>query len=164
MSHSHCSVMLDGHELCAGIQCHLSMDERCEYHHGAGLRTAQNMVRAFHKKYDCTWNDKPTQLDYDDVKFRIMLVEEEAKELVEAMEQMDMVQIADAIADTLYVVLGTAVAYGIDASTVFAEVQRSNMTKTHAGAHNAKPLKGIPFSKPQLAKLLDSMERYPHVA
>jgi len=115
------------------------------------------MVRQFHAKYDCTSNSFPTVLPEAERKFREMLISEETNELYEAMFDEDLVRIADGLGDTIYVLLGTAVAYGIELDVVFAEIQRSNMTKDHAGAHNAKPIKGIRFSPPQLARLLESM-------
>lgn len=63
---------------------------------------------------------------------RVSLMTEEllgADELIESMRNLDLTGIADGIADLLYVVLGTAAAYGIDAQAVFSEVHRSNMTK-----------------------------------
>jgi NTP pyrophosphatase (non-canonical NTP hydrolase) len=63
---------------------------------------------------------------------RISLIREEWEgqgELLESLLAGDLVGIADGIADVLYVVIGTAVAYGIDIQEVFNEVQRSNMTK-----------------------------------
>lgn len=58
------------------------------------------------------------------------LVEDKSNELVASMLTDDLVGIADGIADVLYVVIGTASAYGIDIQTVFDEVHRSNMSKT----------------------------------
>lgn len=63
---------------------------------------------------------------------RIALMREELEgenELIDSMLKGDLVGIADGLADVLYVVIGTAVAYGIDVQEVFDEVQRSNMTK-----------------------------------
>ena len=60
---------------------------------------------------------------------RIAMLNEEVRELAEAVEQADIVKIADAIADIAYVAVGTAVTYGIPFDAVFAEVHRSNMTK-----------------------------------
>ncbi len=117
------------------------------------LKCAQKMVRDFHVKFDCTVNDVPTVLNHEESNFRLFLVQEEIDELKEAIFREDLVQIADALADSIYVLLGTAVAYGIDLDLIFREVQRSNMTKTPTGRHNDKPLKGIRFTRPQIARL-----------
>lgn len=58
-----------------------------------------------------------------------ILVPSKSDELIQSMLNDDLVGIADGIADVLYVVIGTAAAYGIDIQEVFDEVQRSNMTK-----------------------------------
>ena len=68
----------------------------------------------------------------DVVDLRISLMYEELMgtgELVDSMQKSDLVGVADGIADLLYVVIGTAAAYGINAQEIFNEVQRSNMTK-----------------------------------
>lgn len=61
--------------------------------------------------------------------FRVRLMLEELGELVQAMGCGDLVQTADGIADLLYVVVGTAITFGMDLPAVWAEVQRSNMAK-----------------------------------
>ena len=60
---------------------------------------------------------------------RERLIQEELDEYIEAAKQEDLIEIADAIADLLYVVLGTAVAHGIDIEPIFDEVHKSNMSK-----------------------------------
>uniref|UniRef100_A0A6C0EC43 Phosphoribosyl-ATP diphosphatase n=1 Tax=viral metagenome TaxID=1070528 RepID=A0A6C0EC43_9ZZZZ len=63
------------------------------------------------------------------VKFRNSLIEEEFKELLEASKKKDLVEVADALCDILYVTYGAGHAYGLDMDKLFAEVQRSNMSK-----------------------------------
>jgi predicted HAD superfamily Cof-like phosphohydrolase len=60
---------------------------------------------------------------------RCDLIDEEAREFREALDARDIVEVADAIADLLYVVYGAARTFGIPVREVFAEVHRSNMTK-----------------------------------
>lgn len=60
---------------------------------------------------------------------RISLLEEEFDEYTTAEEENDLVEIADALADIIYIACGTAAEYGIDLDAVFAEVHRSNMAK-----------------------------------
>lgn len=83
----------------------------------------------FHRKFGCTINQAPTIPDEKTKELRKKLIEEEVKELFEGIDTDNLVEIADGIADVLYVVLGTAVSYGIDIAPIFREVHRSNMSK-----------------------------------
>jgi hypothetical protein len=84
---------------------------------------------------------------------RLALLDEEVAELREAVEAGNIVKIADAIGDIAYVVIGTAVAYGVPFDAVFAEVHRSNMTKTNTPAE-AKLVKGPDYEPPQIGRVL----------
>ena len=92
------------------------------------MSTQQKQVEEFHKKFGLTINKTPTYLAYQhpDRQLRIRLIKEELTEYEDAQNE---VEVADALADLLYVVLGKAVTHGIDLDYVFAEVHRSNMTK-----------------------------------
>jgi len=99
---------------------------------------------------------------------RSNLILEEAREFQAASDELDLVEIADAIADLLYVVYGAAVTYGLDAQVLFDEVHRSNMTKIwpdgtiHRRESDGKILKPPSYSpadiKGTLAALSGSME------
>jgi len=86
-------------------------------------------------------------------------MEEELRELLQAMASEDIVAIADGLADLLYVVFGTAAAYGIPMDDVFAEVHASNMSKLGTdgkpiiGEHG-KRLKGPLYRPPNIAPLV----------
>ncbi|MEO8829797.1 MAG: hypothetical protein ABI385_14030, partial [Lapillicoccus sp.] len=84
---------------------------------------------------------------------RCDFVEEEARELREAVEAGDVVATADALADLAYVVYGAALHFGIDLDRVLAEVHRSNMTKSPAG--DGKAIKGLTYEPPDLTQLLN---------
>jgi len=71
--------------------------------------------------------------DQDLVALRLRLVDEEIKELHDAHDAGDIVEVADAIADACYVLVGMAVSYGINLVAVWDEVQRSNMAKVQPG-------------------------------
>jgi predicted HAD superfamily Cof-like phosphohydrolase len=76
-----------------------------------------------------------------------------------AVEENDIVAVADAIADLLYVTYGAALTFGIPIREVFAEVHRSNMTKLDAEGNpvyrgDGKVMKGPSFSEPDLMPLL----------
>jgi predicted HAD superfamily Cof-like phosphohydrolase len=118
-------------------------------------------VREFHERFDIPAPAYPTGVIPDELQAsRIALMREELEELLSAMESGDIVEIADGLADLLYVVFGTAAAYGIPMDEVFGEVHRSNMSKLGPegraliGEHG-KRLKGPDYRPPNLAPLLD---------
>ena len=90
----------------------------------------QKSVLEFHEKFGATINCKPCLPSPEDRELRVKLIMEE---LVELKDAANIVQVADALGDLLYVVLGSAVCYGIDLEPVFAEIHRSNMTKLWPG-------------------------------
>lgn len=94
---------------------------------------------------------------------RLELISEEFKELVVASFNHDITGIADACADLMYVVLGTAVAYGIDLEEIFAEVHCSNMSKLKDGIvrEDGKILKGPSYSPPNLEPILKKQYKEP---
>jgi predicted HAD superfamily Cof-like phosphohydrolase len=87
-------------------------------------------VAEFHEAFNLPMSDVPTaEIDGCLAKLRVALLEEEVGEFVTASEKGDLVGIADALADVVYVVYGTALTYGIDLDAVLLEVHRSNMSK-----------------------------------
>lgn len=72
----------------------------------------------------------PDEFEKDPNAYVHMLIQNKSDELVASMLKGDLVGVADGLADVLYVVIGTAVAYGIDIQEVFDEVHRSNLSKT----------------------------------
>jgi len=89
----------------------------------------QEAVGVFMQKFGQDCPDKPTIPSFDIQKLRLELIDEERGELRAALAAGNLIETADAIADLLYVVYGTAVACGIDIDKVFEEVHRSNMSK-----------------------------------
>lgn len=71
----------------------------------------------------------PTLPNEEERLLRFKLLEEEFVEYTEAEDNDDIVEIADALADIIYIACGTAISYGIDLNAVFKEVHRSNMAK-----------------------------------
>lgn len=114
----------------------------------------QSAVRKFHETFGCTSNYKTTELPAATRLLRASLVAEEAAEFTRACAKNDMIGIADGIADLLYVTYGAAVAFGMDAKSLFEEVHKSNMTKTPARDSSGKVLKGPSYTPPNLAKVL----------
>jgi predicted HAD superfamily Cof-like phosphohydrolase len=123
--------------------------------------TPEQMLREFHasKAVHGGWmprhptTDIPPHLH----ELRQRLFDEEAGELAEAVCGRDIVKIADALGDIVFVAVGTAVTYGIPFDAVLAEVFRSNMTKTNTPAE-AKLVKGPDYEPPRIAELLGKGE------
>ena len=114
----------------------------------------QQMVADFHKKFGALCSDKPTLTDVQTRFLRARLVVEEATEFMEACNLADMNLIADSLCDLLVVAFGSAVAFGIDLEPLFAEVHRSNMTKTSSKDAGGKIKKGKEYSPPELNSIL----------
>ena len=92
-------------------------------------------------------------------KLRIDLIKEEFEELVEAMNNKDLLEVADALADILYVTYGAGHAFGIDLDKCFDEVQNSNMSKLGEDGkpiynEQGKVMKGPKYYKPDLNKFI----------
>jgi predicted HAD superfamily Cof-like phosphohydrolase len=117
-------------------------------------------VQEFHDVF--TGGQRPARPEIvDDVTFvlRLDLIQEELDELVVAHYNGDLVEVADAIGDLLYVVYGTADVMGIPIDKVFEEIHRSNMTKLTADGRvvlreDGKVLKGDRYEEPKLSKIL----------
>tara|TARA_X000001036_G_scaffold424790_1_gene450232 strand:+ start:814 stop:1185 length:372 start_codon:yes stop_codon:yes gene_type:complete len=90
---------------------------------------------------------------------RINLIKEELEELSIAIKQKNIIEVADALTDILYVTYGAGHAFGIDLDKCFDEVQRSNMSKLNADGkpiynENGKVMKGPNYFKPNLKKII----------
>ena len=90
---------------------------------------------------------------------RIKLIEEELSELKDAIKNNDIVEVADALTDILYVTYGAGHAFGINLDQCFKEVQESNMSKLDENGkpiynENGKVLKGPYYRKPDLKKIV----------
>ena len=97
--------------------------------------------------------DKINSLRYD-------LIKEELEELREAMESKDLLEVADALTDILYVTYGAGHAFGIDLDKCFEEVQNSNMSKLGEDGkpiynESGKVMKGPKYFKPDLTKFVN---------
>ena len=116
-------------------------------------------VRLFMKTYGQEVKDKAGFSDAKTNKLRIDLIKEELEELTEAMQDENLLEVADALTDILYVTYGAGHAFGIDLDKCFEEVQNSNMSKL---GEDGKPLyneagkvmKGPNYFKPDLSKYL----------
>ena len=117
-------------------------------------------VRIFMKTFGQEVKDNPSFSTDKINKLRIDLIKEELEELTEAMKNKDLLEVADALTDILYVTYGAGHAFGIDLDKCFEEVQNSNMSKLD---ENGKPIyneagkvmKGSKYFKPNLNKFLN---------
>ena len=92
-------------------------------------------------------------------KLRVDLIKEELEELTEAMNNKDLLEVADALTDILYVTYGAGHAFGIDLDQCFDEVQNSNMSKLDKNGKpiyndSGKIMKGPNYFKPDLSKFV----------
>ena len=92
-------------------------------------------------------------------KLRIDLIKEELDELQEAMKNNDLLEVADALTDILYVTYGAGHAFGINLDKCFDEVQNSNMSKLGENGEpiyneSGKVMKGPNYFKPNLSKFV----------
>lgn len=120
-----------------------------------------DQVREFHETFGCDiapegyvgfGSDKLRNL-------RAALLQEEFEEYLAAGVEYDIVEAADALADMVYVIFGTALSYGIDLDAVLDEVHASNMSKLTAEGQvlmreDGKILKSDQFFRPNIAKVL----------
>ena len=118
-----------------------------------------NKVGTFMKTFGQEVKTKPSFSSDKINKLRIDLIKEELEELKEAMDNNDLLEVADALTDILYVTYGAGHAFGIDLDRCFDEVQNSNMSKL---GENGKPIynesgkvmKGPNYFKPDLSKFV----------
>ena len=90
---------------------------------------------------------------------RLSLIQEELDELTKAINENDILEVADALTDILYVTYGAGHAFGINLDKCFDEVQKSNMSKLDSNGKpiyndNGKVMKGPDYFKPDLSKFI----------
>ena len=117
-------------------------------------------VGIFMKTFGQEVKDKPSFSSDKINKLRIDLIKEELEELAEAMKNNDLLEVADALTDILYVTYGAGHAFGIDLDKCFEEVQNSNMSKLDKNEkpiynESGKVMKGPNYFKPDLSKFLN---------
>ena len=118
-----------------------------------------NKVGTFMKTFGQEVKTKPSFSSDKINKLRIDLIKEELEELQEAMKNNDLLEVADALTDILYVTYGAGHAFGIDLDKCFDEVQNSNMSKLGADGkpiyrEDGKVLKGPNYFKPNIEAIL----------
>ena len=118
-----------------------------------------NKVGIFMKTFGQEVKSKPSFSTDKINKLRIDLMKEELEELQEAMKNNDLLEVADAHTDILYVTYGAGHAFGINLDKCFDEVQNSNMSKLNENGEpiyneSGKVMKGPNYFKPDLTKFV----------
>lgn len=123
-------------------------------------------VRTFSDAFNIPWSKTPTTaLTSDQVALRHRLMEEENNEYLEAAKAGDMVEVADALGDQLYILCGTILSHGMHGviEDVFNEIQASNMSKLGSDSlpifrEDGKVLKGPNYFRPDISTILRRLE------
>jgi predicted HAD superfamily Cof-like phosphohydrolase len=118
-----------------------------------------NKVKTFMETFGQEVKNKPSFSTDKINNLRYDLIKEELDELKEAMENKDLLEVADALIDILYVTYGAGHAFGIDLDKCFVEVQNSNMSKLGEDGNpiyneSGKVMKGPKYFKPDLTKFV----------
>jgi predicted HAD superfamily Cof-like phosphohydrolase len=122
-----------------------------------------NAVKAFHTSFKIGHRETP-KADLGEAKntLRFNLMKEENEEYLEAATANDLVEVADALGDMLYILCGTIIEHGMQykIEEVFEEIQRSNMSKLGEDEQpiyreDGKVLKGPNYFKPKIKEILD---------
>lgn len=118
-----------------------------------------NKVKEFHETYGAYISEESKLPDPSIRELRKALLQEEFDEYMKAEEDNDLVEIADALGDMMYIIYGTAISYGIPLDDIFNEIHASNMSKLGEDGkpirrEDGKILKGPKFFRPDIAKFL----------
>ena len=126
------------------------------------LKEKIEAVHEFHRVFGIGNNEEPqSNLSKEDYLLRHRLMHEENEEYLEAAENGDLVEIADALGDMMYILYGTICKHGLQhkIADIFDEIHRSNMSKLDADGNpiyreDGKVMKGENYFKPNIAKFL----------
>ena len=127
------------------------------------LKETIQAVETFHDAFKIENNNEPTaQLSQQDYELRHRLMHEENEEYLEAAQNGDIVEIADALGDQLYILCGTILKHGLQhkIEEVFQEIQRSNMSKLDENGQpiyreDGKVMKSDLYFKPDIKSILE---------
>ena len=120
-------------------------------------------VKIFHEAFGVKISNKPTlELSKDILKLRHSLMQEENNEYLKAVEEKNLIEVADALGDMLYILCGTILTHGFQnlIEDIFDEIQTSNMSKLGYDGkpiyrNDGKVLKGPNYKKPNIKKFLN---------
>ncbi|SNR70108.1 Predicted phosphohydrolase, Cof family, HAD superfamily [Lutibacter agarilyticus] len=127
------------------------------------MKNKLKAVQEFHQAFGLGIQHSPTtNLNSDKIKLRFNLMAEENEEYLEAAEANDLVEVADALGDMLYILCGTILEHGMQhkIEAVFNEIQRSNMSKLGADGkpiyrEDGKVMKGPNYFKPNIPEIIN---------
>jgi predicted HAD superfamily Cof-like phosphohydrolase len=127
------------------------------------LKETIKAVEIFHDSFGITNNYEPTiELSEKDIELRHRLMEEENDEYLEAAKKGDLVEVADALGDQLYILCGTILKHGLQDKIieVFEEIQRSNMSKLDENGkaiyrEDGKIMKSELYFRPNIKAILE---------
>jgi predicted HAD superfamily Cof-like phosphohydrolase len=121
-----------------------------------------NSVKEFHEVFLIGSNEAPTTIAENEYQLRHRLMAEETEEYLEACRKGDLVEIADALGDQLYILFGTILKHGLQykIEEVFDEIHRSNMSKLDENGkpvvrEDGKILKSDRYFRPDIRKVLE---------
>ena len=120
-------------------------------------------VKIFHETFGVKISNKPTlELSKDILKLRHSLMQEENNEYLKAVEEKNLIEVADALGDMLYILCGTILTHGFQnlIEDIFDEIQSSNMSKLGDDGkpiyrNDGKVLKGPNYKKPNIKKIIN---------
>ena len=127
------------------------------------LKETISAVEIFHEAFGIKNNYEPTiDLSEKDIELRYNLMNEENSEYLEAAKNGDIVEVADALGDQLYILCGTILKHGLQhkIAEVFTEIQRSNMSKLDINGNpiyreDGKVLKSSLYFRPNIKAILE---------
>mgnify|MGYP001195154138 FL=1 len=127
------------------------------------IKNELNAVAKFHDAFGIESADSPSvNIPEQTILLRYNLMKEENEEYLEAAQKKDLVEVADALGDMLYILCGTILSHGMQhkITDVFKEIQRSNMSKLGPDGkpiyrEDGKVLKGPNYFKPDIAAILE---------
>lgn len=121
-------------------------------------------VKEFHEAFKVPFENKPiANISPSLIELRHKLMHEENEEYLEAAQEGDLVEVADALGDMLYILCGTIISHGMQykIEEVFEEIQRSNMSKLDINGNpiyreDGKVMKSDQYFKPNIASILNN--------
>lgn len=127
------------------------------------MKRKLDAVKEFHDAFGLgVLNTPKAFLGNDKIQLRFKLMEEENEEYLEAAKENDLIEVADALGDMLYILCGTILEHGMQhkIAEVFEEIQRSNMSKLDTDGkpiyrEDGKVMKGPNYFKPNIEKILN---------
>lgn len=124
-------------------------------------RTPFEKLVEFHEAFELGFPESPElPEDIETRKLRIRILVEEFEEYLEGEENNDIIEIADALIDIIYVAYGTGVEYGLPMDKLFNEVHRSNMSKLDENGNpiyreDGKVMKGENYTPPKVKEIIE---------